>query len=159
MSPSLAWSPRCPSGQSIGLSCCPLQRGGSTLVSLQTSAFLFLGCVVLCQCVSSGVFECSLWTHRSPWFLAGTSGSRSADSRDKPLYKGLCLGWKISQGPQMEKLCLWEFTARTPAAELGWLPQSVTCSSAWAEGRPQPTVLLVKLFSGASPAARGTWKL
>lgn len=55
MSPSLAWSLWCPSGKSIGLSCCPLQRRGSSLVSLQTSAFLSRGCFVLCQCVSSGV--------------------------------------------------------------------------------------------------------
>lgn len=139
MSPSLTWSLWCPSGKSIGLSCCPLQGGGSTLVSLQTSVFLSLGCVVLCQCVNSGVFECSLWTQRSPWSVAGTSGSRSVESRDNPLYKSLCLGWKIRQAPDMEKHCLWEFTAHTPAAGLGCLPQSVTCSSAWAGGRPQPT--------------------
>lgn len=60
MSSSLAWSLWYPSGKSIGLSCCPLQRGGSTSVSLQTPACLSLGCVLLCQCVSSGLFECSL---------------------------------------------------------------------------------------------------
>lgn len=102
--PSLV--PLVPLREIHGLSCCPFQRGGSTSVSLQNSAFVCLGCVVLWQCVSSGVFECSLWTHRSPWSMAGTSGSRSVDSRDNPLYKSLCLGWKIKQAPQVEKHCL-----------------------------------------------------
>lgn len=137
MSPSLAWSLWCPSGTSIGLSCCPLQSGGSNLVSLQTSAFLSLGCVVLCQCVSSGVLECSLWTHRRAWSVAGTVGADLL-AAEITLYKSLCLGWKIRQAPHMEKHCLWAFTAHTPAAGLGWLPQSVTCPSVWAEGRPQP---------------------
>lgn len=76
--------------------------------------------------------------------MAGTSGSRSVDSRDKPLYKSLCLGWKIRQAPHMEKHCLWEFTARTPAAGLGFFPKVLPALQRGQKGSHSPLVHLLR---------------
>lgn len=123
------WPLWCPSGKSTGISCSPLQRGGSNLISLQTSAFPSLGCVMVPVCQVLESFSCSLQTHRSPWSTARVSRNRSVDSRISPLYKSLCLGWKISRVHELKRMenpCLWVFTAPKLAAGLGWLPQSVT---------------------------------